>query len=108
MSTSPSTRTPDASLGTGGFPWGPLLIMALAGFILIATETMPAGLLPQIASGMDITEGAVGLYVSAYALGTVLVTIPAIALVFLFHPQLDNRPRPKLRCSAWPHCLASP
>ncbi|MDJ0320848.1 MFS transporter [Pseudarthrobacter sp. PS3-L1] len=80
MSTSPSTRTPDASLGTGGFPWGPLLIMALAGFILIATETMPAGLLPQIASGMDITEGAVGLYVRAYALGTVLVTIPAITL----------------------------
>lgn len=62
------------------FPWAALLVMALTGFILIATETMPAGLLPEIARGMDVTEGTVGLYVSAYALGTVLAAIPAVAL----------------------------
>jgi predicted MFS family arabinose efflux permease len=54
--------------------------MALMGFLLIATETMPAGLLPQIASGMKITEGTAGQLVSAYALGTVIMTIPATAL----------------------------
>jgi predicted MFS family arabinose efflux permease len=54
--------------------------MALTGFILIATETMPAGLLPQIAAGMGTSEGVVGQFVSAYALGTIVVTIPAIAL----------------------------
>jgi predicted MFS family arabinose efflux permease len=59
-------------------PWAALLVMALTGFILIATETMPAGLLPQIAGGMGVSEGTVGQYVSAYALGTVIVAIPAI------------------------------
>ena len=39
------------------FPWAALLVMALMGFLLIATETMPAGLLPQIASGLDAAEG---------------------------------------------------
>jgi predicted MFS family arabinose efflux permease len=54
--------------------------MALTGFILVATETMPAGLLPQIASGMAITEGGAGQYVSAWALGTVIFAIPAVTL----------------------------
>ncbi|HCJ55418.1 MAG TPA: MFS transporter [Glutamicibacter sp.] len=54
--------------------------MALMGFILIATETMPAGLLPQIAAGLSVAEGTAGQLVSAYALGTVVLTIPAIAL----------------------------
>ncbi|WP_411733110.1 MFS transporter [Paeniglutamicibacter sp.] len=61
-------------------PLPALLVMALMGFILIATETMPAGLLPQIASGLGITEATAGQMVSAYALGTVILTIPAIAL----------------------------
>ncbi|MBG6060205.1 putative MFS family arabinose efflux permease [Cryobacterium sp. MP_M5] len=54
--------------------------LAVIGFVLVAMETMPAGLLPVIASGMGISEGTVGLFVSAYALGTVIVTIPAITL----------------------------
>ncbi len=61
-------------------PLAALLVMALMGFILIATETMPAGLLPQIASGLGIAEATAGQMVSAYALGTVVLTIPAIAL----------------------------
>ena len=54
--------------------------LALIGFVLIAMETMPAGLLPDIASGMGASESTVGLFVSAYALGTVIVTVPAISL----------------------------
>ena len=54
------------------------------GFILVAMETMPAGLLPDIASGMNTSEGMVGLFVSAYALGTVIVTVPAISLTRRF------------------------
>lgn len=77
-----SSRTSDRASATAGtatrLPWAALLVMALTGFILIATETMPAGLLPQIAEGMGVSEGTVGQYVSAYALGTVLVAIPAI------------------------------
>ena len=53
--------------------------MALTGFVLIASETMPAGLLPQIAAGMNIAEATAGQLVSAYALGTVIAAIPATA-----------------------------
>ncbi|BBY26820.1 MFS transporter [Mycolicibacterium sediminis] len=62
-----------------GLPTAALLIMALMGFVLIASETMPAGLLPQIADGMDVGEATAGQLVSAYALGTVLAAIPATA-----------------------------
>jgi predicted MFS family arabinose efflux permease len=61
-------------------PLIPLMVLAAMGFILVATETMPAGLLPVIAAGLNTSEGTVGLLVSAYALGTVLATIPAITL----------------------------
>ncbi|MFP3578165.1 MFS transporter [Arthrobacter sp. SIMBA_036] len=61
-------------------PLASLAALAVIGFVLVAMETMPAGLLPVIAAGMDIREGTVGLFVSAYALGTVIVTIPAITL----------------------------
>jgi predicted MFS family arabinose efflux permease len=76
----PNAR-PDAETATdAGLPVAALLVMALVGFLLIATETMPAGLLTQIAAGMDVTEGLAGQYVSAYALGTVVAAIPAVAL----------------------------
>jgi predicted MFS family arabinose efflux permease len=64
---------------TRPFPLAALLVMALTGFVLLATETMPAGLLPEIAAGMRTTEGSAGQLVSAYALGTVLATLPAVA-----------------------------
>lgn len=70
----------DATSPGGRLPLPALLVMALMGFILIATETMPAGLLPQIAGGLRISEGGAGQLVSAYALGTVILTIPAVAL----------------------------
>ncbi|MGV8965565.1 MAG: MFS transporter [Cellulomonas sp.] len=76
-----SSRAPVENSAAGpGLPWAALLVMALTGFLLIATETMPAGLLPQIAAGMGVTEAAVGQFVSAYALGTVIAAIPSISL----------------------------
>jgi predicted MFS family arabinose efflux permease len=73
-------REEDTPAPAGRFPWAALLTMALMGFLLIATETMPAGLLPQIAAGLDITEGTAGQFVSAYALGTVVAAMPAVAM----------------------------
>jgi predicted MFS family arabinose efflux permease len=61
-------------------PVATLIVLAVIGFVLVAMETMPAGLLPVIATGLGTSEGTVGLFVSAYALGTVIVTIPAITL----------------------------
>lgn len=65
---------------TERLPLFTLIVLAAIGFVLVAMETMPAGLLPVIAAGLGTSEGTVGLFVSAYALGTVIVTIPAITL----------------------------
>jgi predicted MFS family arabinose efflux permease len=74
-------------------PWFPLALLAAIGLVLVALETMPTGLLPDIATGMHVTEGTVGLFLSAYAIGTVLVTVPAITLTRSF------RRKPLLLCA---------
>ncbi|MFG6502235.1 MFS transporter [Microbacterium sp. P05] len=75
----PISPSPVAAV-TGRLPLGTLIALAVIGFVLVAMETMPAGLLPEIAAGVHTSEGTVGLFISAYALGTVVVTIPAITL----------------------------
>ncbi|MBO0985842.1 MFS transporter, partial [Rathayibacter sp. SD072] len=72
------SRTPDPR--SERMPWAALAILAAMGFLLVAAETMPAGLLPVIAEGMRTSEGVVGQFISVWALGTVVVTVPAISL----------------------------
>jgi predicted MFS family arabinose efflux permease len=80
MDTITTAPAPAAAERTQRLPVFTLMVLATIGFVLVAMETMPAGLLPVIAGGLGTSEGTVGLFVSAYALGTVLVTIPAITL----------------------------
>lgn len=61
-------------------PWFALATLAAMGFVLVAAETMPAGLLPVIARDLDTSEGLIGQFISVWALGTVILTIPALAL----------------------------
>ncbi|MCU7646360.1 MFS transporter [Pseudomonas piscis] len=56
-----------------------LLALTLAGFIAIVTETLPAGLLPQISTGLAIDPAMAGQLISVYALGSVVAAIPLIA-----------------------------
>lgn len=53
-----------------------LLALAMTGFICIVTETLPAGLLPQISAGLGISQAIAGQMVTAYALGSLLAAIP--------------------------------
>ncbi|WP_090904018.1 MULTISPECIES: MFS transporter [unclassified Paenibacillus] len=48
----------------------------MAGFICILTESLPAGLLPQIAQDLEIGEGLAGQLVTLYAVGSLLAAIP--------------------------------
>ncbi|NYF14871.1 putative MFS family arabinose efflux permease [Pseudoclavibacter sp. JAI123] len=57
-----------------------LVLMAFSGFIIIMTETLPAGLLPLLAAEFQVSDGSAGQLVTAYALGTVVAAIPTIAL----------------------------
>ncbi|MBD8654914.1 MFS transporter [Oxalobacteraceae sp. CFBP 13730] len=57
-------------------PIAALLALAMTGFICIATETLPAGLLPNISDELGVTTAMAGQTVTAYALGSVLAAIP--------------------------------
>ena len=77
-------NTPESHLVNQGadterLPVWRLLAFTMAGFIAIMTETMPAGLLPQISAGLGVSEALAGQLVTLYALGSVLAAIPVIA-----------------------------
>lgn len=57
-------------------PLGALLALAMTGFICIVTETLPAGLLPEIGSGLGVSASLAGQMVTVYALGSLLAAIP--------------------------------
>lgn len=57
-------------------PIAGLLALAMTGFICIMTETMPAGLLPQIAESLRVSEGLAGQTVTSYAAGSLTAAIP--------------------------------
>jgi predicted MFS family arabinose efflux permease len=78
--TTATAPTPAITAQPEKMPWLPLILLATMGFILVAAETMPAGLLPVIAHGLGTSEAVVGQFISVWALGTVLVTVPAISL----------------------------
>lgn len=69
-------------------PRSAIAAMALTGFLIIVTETLPAGLLPQIANGLGISEFWAGQFMTAYAAGAVVSAIPAVR----FTRHLRRRP----------------
>ncbi|MGQ4388470.1 MFS transporter [Streptomyces sp. SAS_270] len=60
-------------------PWSALLALATAVFITSLTETLPAGVLPQMSSSLEVSSGAAGQTVTVYAAGTALTAIPLAA-----------------------------
>lgn len=66
------TATPDPER----LPVAALLALAMTGFICIMTETLPAGLLPEIAQGLTVSPALAGQTVTAYAAGSLVAAIP--------------------------------
>ncbi|MDM1295804.1 MFS transporter [Sphingobacterium sp. N143] len=64
---------------TAKLPLVALLALTVSGFIAIITETLPAGLLPQISAGIGVSEAYAGQFITLYALGSVLSAIPVIS-----------------------------
>lgn len=50
--------------------------LTVATFCVVTTENLPAGLLPQISSGLGVSLSAAGQLVTGYALTVTLLTIP--------------------------------
>ena len=73
--TAPLANIPSASR-TERLPMAGLFALAMTGFICILTETLPAGLLPLLASGLNVSQSLAGQTVTAYAAGSLLAAIP--------------------------------
>ncbi|MCS3809695.1 MFS transporter [Xanthomonas sp. 4461] len=71
-----ASKAPPALAPAAPLPIAALLALAMTGFICIVTETLPAGLLPQISQGLGVTPALAGQTVTAYAVGSLLAAIP--------------------------------
>ncbi|MFG1463472.1 MFS transporter [Xanthobacter sp. DSM 24535] len=60
-------------------PVAGLCALAVAGFVTILTEALPAALLPQIGGALGVSEAMAGQWISIYALGSLLAAIPLTA-----------------------------
>ncbi|WP_462378797.1 MFS transporter [Pseudomonas sp. Marseille-QA0892] len=72
-------NTPRAGAQGESLPIASLLALALAGFVTILTEALPAGLLPQISAGLRVSEAFAGQLVTIYAIGSLAAAIPLTA-----------------------------
>ncbi|WP_448954378.1 MFS transporter [Labrys neptuniae] len=70
----------DCSPVVARLPIGGLLALAMAGFITLMTEVMPAGLLPQMGASFGVSEAVAGQFVTTYAAGSLLTALPLMAL----------------------------
>jgi predicted MFS family arabinose efflux permease len=60
-------------------PLPALAALAMAAFITVLTEALPAGVLPAMSAGLGVSESATGQLVTVYALGTAIAAIPLSA-----------------------------
>jgi predicted MFS family arabinose efflux permease len=58
-----------------------LVALAAAAFCYVTAETLPIGLLPEIAADLEVSPSRVGLLVTWYALTVMIVTLPLVRLV---------------------------
>lgn len=62
------------------FRIAPLAALGFGSFAYVTAETLPVGLLPEIAHGLSVTEAQVGLLLTTYAAIAGLTAIPFTAL----------------------------
>ncbi|WP_431975921.1 MFS transporter [Micromonospora haikouensis] len=74
------TSKPIAAPAAGNkLPWSPLLALSTAAFMGILTEALPAGVLPEMARDLSVSESAAGQMLTIYAIATGVSAIPLIA-----------------------------
>ncbi|KAA9001915.1 MFS transporter [Affinibrenneria salicis] len=74
------TTTAARAGGTERLHLAGLLALAMAAFITLLTEIMPAGLLSPIAQGLKVSESLAGQFITAYASGALAAAIPVTTL----------------------------
>jgi len=67
--------------GSRRLPLPALLVLATVAFTAITTELLPSGLLPQISTGLGVSEPVAGYLAAAYAAVIVVTVVPAARLL---------------------------
>jgi MFS transporter, DHA1 family, inner membrane transport protein len=62
------------------FPWVGLLTLAAAIFVLVTSEFLPTGLLPDMAGDLRVSQSRVGLLVTIFAATVAITTAPLATL----------------------------
>ena len=75
MTTSTASVTlPPAAVAR--FPLGPLLLLSLGVFVTVTAESLPAGLMPEMAAELGVDPLRIGLLVSVWAIVVIGTSIP--------------------------------
>ncbi|WP_262107410.1 MFS transporter [Arthrobacter sp. Marseille-P9274] len=77
--TSPTDRA-----ATERFPWLAILVLASAGFLALAVELSPAGLLTRIAPDLNASVAMAGSLTALYSLGNAILALPLTSLAVRF------------------------
>lgn len=64
-----------------------LALLAAATVAIVTTETLPVGLLPQMAAAFGVAEGQIGLMVTVYGLVVVVGAVPLSLLIAKVPPR---------------------
>jgi predicted MFS family arabinose efflux permease len=70
------TDRPSAAPVVAPWPLSGLLLLSLAVFVSVTTELLPTGLLPAMSRDLGVSEGRLGLLVTAYALMVAVLAAP--------------------------------
>lgn len=73
----PEERVPAAE--DRKLPLSPLLALATAAFMMVLTEALPAGVLPEMARDLSVSESAAGQTLTVYAIATGVAAVPLAA-----------------------------
>jgi predicted MFS family arabinose efflux permease len=61
-------------------PWGSLLVLGAAAFVMVTAEMLPTAVLPEMSAGLGVTEAQTGLLVSLWAGVVVVASLPLVRL----------------------------
>lgn len=81
MNTTPATAARPGSTATS---WLTVVVLAAAGFLALAVELSPAGLLTRIAPDLDVSVATAGSLTALYSLGNAVLVLPLTALAVRF------------------------
>ncbi len=83
-----STASVPVAAGAVRFPLGSLVILAFGVFVTVTAESLPAGLMPEMAADFDVPPAQIGLLISAWALTVILTSIPLSRAAAAFDRRL--------------------